>query len=133
MTHVKEELTDFLQEIHPHLLKSSAPRDTYTQESSMHLKVVAQTLTEAAEWAESHTTAGELYKVGVSTIICTSIFIVWSSATITNLLHVQHMLLIMYISKPTHVDNVYVSTLHRCFAHYGRECRTKAKRQWQCA
>lgn len=101
-------------------MKSTTPQDT--QDRSTHLNIVAQAHT-GAEWTESHTTAGDLYKVGVSTIICTSIVIVRSS---TNFIK----------SSPCATladDTVYLSTKHRYFAHYGPEFHTRGRKQWQCS
>jgi len=85
----------------------------------MHLNIVAQVLTEAAEWTESHTRAGDLYKVGISTIISTSIAIVRSSTNFINLLHVQHLLMIQYISQP--ITGLVLRTLRTRVSYQGKK------------
>ena len=64
MPHMKDELHDFLHDIHPHL-SSSTLAPSKCQDSTIHLNVVAKVLTEAAEWAERHS-EGNLHKVSVS-------------------------------------------------------------------
>ena len=73
MGHMMEEFEEFLHDVHPHLLKTSTPAPLDCQDSSTHLNIVVQVLTEVAEWAQS-LEAGDLYKVGVGTIICTTNF-----------------------------------------------------------
>ena len=46
MGHMMEEFEEFLHDIHPHLLKTSTPAPLDCQDSSTHLNIVVQVLTE---------------------------------------------------------------------------------------
>ena len=74
MGHMIEEFEEFLHDVHPHLLKTSTLAPLDCQDSSTHLNIIVPVLTEVAEWAQSHIEAGDLYKVGVGTEICTTNF-----------------------------------------------------------
>lgn len=64
MPYLKEEIEEFMQEIHPHLTSSQST--SVMRSTSGDLNVVAEVLMQLTEWAKSHTHAGKVYKASIS-------------------------------------------------------------------